>query len=262
MTSLASGSSGNAFLVQTGGTAVLVDAGITLANLAPALQAAGVQPSALACALLTHEHSDHLASAGALSRRYGVPLLGTAETLGYLKGRLGEREALVPGARRLVGDLAFTPFSVPHDAANPVGYLFEDGDSRVVLATDLGHVPTELLSILRSSQLLILEANHDITRLWGGPYPRSLKERVAAPTGHLSNEQCGDCLVECASGRPQWVWLAHLSDVNNSPRRALQSINRTLAKAEVATLQVQVALRDKPSLSWSPPDACFQARLF
>jgi phosphoribosyl 1,2-cyclic phosphodiesterase len=258
---LASGSSGNAFLVQAGGTTVLVDAGIPLARLLPALAADGVTPDRLTCLLLTHEHADHLTAAASLARRYRVPVLGSAGTLACLTGRGGERVCVTAGSRMQLGELAVTPFAIPHDGAQPVGYLLEEGETRVCLATDLGHVPPELLPVFRRCELLIVEANHDAQRLWNGPYPRFLKERVAAPTGHLSNDQTGECLVACASGAPQRVWLAHLSAVNNSPRSALRSVGERLRRADIDTMQVEVALRDRPSLTWSSTEECFQPRL-
>ena len=261
VTALASGSSGNAYLIQAGTTAVLVDAGITLVQLGAALASAGLTIPRLTCLLLTHEHSDHLSSAAALSRRHGLPVLATPGTLAYLPGCQGERIALAEGARLSMGELAVTPFAVPHDGAEPVGYLLEHEGVRVCLATDLGHVPRDLLPVLRTCDLLVLEANHDWQRLWQGPYPLSLKQRVAAPTGHLSNEQAAACLIECASGGPQWVWLAHLSATNNSPRFALRAVTARLHEAQVRTLNVQVALRDRPSLTWHSAKTYYQPPL-
>lgn len=258
---LASGSSGNAFLVQTDEVRVLVDAGVPLRSLIPALASQGLTPGGLDCILLTHEHSDHLASAAGLARRFAAPVVSTEGTLSRIQSRTVERQVVSPGDSLTLGDLRISTFSVPHDSADPIGYMFEDGDSRVTFATDLGHVPQELIGILRRSNLLILEANHDVTRLWYGPYPRPLKERVASANGHLSNDQTADCLAAVANGKPQWVWLAHLSETNNSPRRALQTVKRKLAETGIGTLEIQVALRDQPSLTWSAREMYFQSRL-
>ncbi len=259
---LASGSSGNAFLVQAGSTTVLLDAGVGLTALARALAAEGTAMADLDCLLLTHEHGDHFSAVASLIRRHRLPVLGSAGTLACLGGNAGERTTLRPGSRTRVGDLAVTAFAVPHDGSEPVGYLLEHGEVRVCLATDLGHVPAELLSIWRGCDLLILEANHDLERLRNGPYPRALKERVASPLGHLSNAQAGDCLVACATSRPLWVWLAHLSATNNSPRCALRSIADHLRREGITTVQLQVALRDRPSLVWDAAEAHCQPRLF
>lgn len=261
VTALASGSSGNAYLIQTSHVAVLVDAGPTLAALAPVLAAEGVGTEGLSAVLVTHEHADHLTSAAAVARRFKAPLLATEGTLARVKAQRAPRESILPEVAFAVGDLRVTPFSLPHDGADPVGFLFDDGTARVALATDLGHVPAELPSVLRACDLLIVEANHDLGRLWEGPYSRPLKERVASPVGHLSNDQTGECLVQSASGRPQWVWLAHLSEVNNSPRRALYTVKRRLAEAGVGTMQVEVALRDRRSVSWSERQSYFQGQL-
>jgi phosphoribosyl 1,2-cyclic phosphodiesterase len=261
VTALASGSSGNAFLVQTDGAAILVDAGLAISALAGSLASLGTSIADLDCLLLTHEHSDHLASAGVLSRRHKLPIVGTEGTLGHLVGATGERVAVPAGARLSIGDLAITPFAVPHDGDEPVGYLLEHGGVRVCLATDLGHVPGELIGVLRDCALVILEANHDVERLWRGPYPRFLKRRVSSAVGHLSNEQAAECLALCASGRPQRVWLAHLSQINNSPRCALNEVTAGLNRRGIDTMRVEVALRDRPSLSWGPGDDCVQPRL-
>ncbi len=258
---LASGSSGNSYLVQAGDTAVLVDAGLPLNSLEPALAGAGVDVAQLRCLLLTHEHRDHLASAAPLSRRYRLPLLGTAGTLACLPGRCGQQQCLSPGSSLAIGPLTISAFSVPHDSAEPVGFLFECDGVRAVLATDLGHVPAELLPVFRSCQLLIIEANHDVKRLWRGPYPQALKQRVAAPTGHLSNDQAAECLLSCSGSEQKWVWLAHLSAVNNSPRGALRAVTDRLRQEQVSTVKVSVALRDRPSLSWNSTEAFYQPRL-
>ncbi|MDA8216793.1 MAG: MBL fold metallo-hydrolase [Dehalococcoidales bacterium] len=261
VTSLASGSSGNAFLVEAGSTRVLIDAGITLAGIGSGLAHYGLTPADLSCVLLTHEHSDHLCSARSLSRRYFLPLAATAGTLSHLAAHKGEQMRLVPGVGFALDGLAITPFSIPHDGLEPVGYLLEHEGTRACLATDLGHVPEELLSVFRSCDLLILEANHDEDRLWCGPYPRPLKRRVAAPTGHLSNEQTAECLVKVGDGGPRWVWLAHLSSTNNSPRCALETVSARLNREQIGGMQVGVALRDRPSLRWDSAEAFCQGKL-
>jgi phosphoribosyl 1,2-cyclic phosphodiesterase len=259
---LASGSSGNAYLVQAGGTAILVDAGVSLTSLEAGLDAVSVAPSGIASVLLTHEHSDHMSSAAAFSRRHGAPLVGTAGTLRFLRGRIGEQLPVSSGHSFRIRDLTVTPFAVPHDSAEPVGYLIEHGGTSVCLATDLGHVPPDLLPIFGSSSLLVIEANHDLQRLWRGPYPRFLKTRVAATTGHLSNDQTGDCLVSCADGKAKTVWLAHLSDTNNSPRCALDTVQARLRQEGIDNLDLRVALRDRRSLAWSSEEGSnSQARL-
>lgn len=263
VTSLASGSSGNSYLVEGEESAILIDAGIPLRAIEQSLAAVGKSPTQLAALLLTHEHSDHIYAAGALARRYRTPLLGTAGTLEYVPNRTAARQTLKPGERRTIGSFDVTPFTVPHDGSDPVGYLVEEAGIRVCIATDLGHVPGELLPVFEDCDLLILEANHDLQLLWQGPYPRFLKQRVAALTGHLSNEQTADCLVTCAGSRQRAVWLAHLSETNNSPKLALEAVTARLKAEDVRNLTVQVALRGRRSLRWDSAEHMLsQATLF
>jgi phosphoribosyl 1,2-cyclic phosphodiesterase len=259
---LASGSSGNSYLVQAGATTVLVDAGVAQRTIRGALAHLSLSPDSLVCLLLTHEHSDHVANAGALAKRLHLPIFGTTGTLAALPLLGGECQAVHAGAKLHIGELAVTPFSVPHDGREPVGYCLEHGDVRVCLATDLGHVPPEVEPTIRASDLVILESNHDVARLWRGPYPFALKQRVASPTGHLSNDQAAECLLRCAGERPRSAWLAHLSDTNNSPRLALRTVSERLQSEGVTNLHLEVALRDRPSLCWDSALRDHQPRLF
>ena len=259
---LASGSSGNAYLFQAGATALLVDAGVALRGVSAALSQLGLASESLACLLLTHEHSDHVANAGALARRLGLPILGTAGTLDALALAGVENQPVRAGEMFRVGELAVTAFSVPHDGREPVGYYLEHGDVRVCLATDLGHVPEDIIPALRRSDLVILESNHDVARLWRGPYPYPLKQRVASLTGHLSNDQAAECLLKCAGEWRRSAWLAHLSAANNSPRLALRTVSERLRTEGVTNLHIEVALRDHPSLCWDSALCVHQPPLF
>mgnify|MGYP005846776065 CR=1 FL=1 len=258
---LASGSSGNCYLVQAGATALLIDAGVSLRCVSTALARLGLAPASLSCLLLTHEHSDHVGNAATLARRLCLPVMGTAGTLDCLPHDRSGQQRIRAGEAFRIGELAVTAFAVPHDGAEPVGYYFEHRSARVCLATDLGHVPAELMPAMRSSDLLILESNHDVGRLWHGPYPWPLKQRVASLTGHLSNDQAAECLLGCAGGRLSAAWLAHLSATNNSPRLALRTVTERLRAEGVAHLRVEVAPRDRPSLCWDSTARCHQPPL-
>jgi phosphoribosyl 1,2-cyclic phosphodiesterase len=260
---LASGSSGNAFLVETGDACLLLDAGLSAARLHDALTEVATRVGALAGIVLTHEHTDHASGAVRLARRLGVPIYGTPGTLAALRleeGEPVEQVMLLPGRPTRIDGMHVTPFQVSHDAAEPVGLLLEHEGFGVALATDLGSVDDRTAEWVSQADLLIIEANHDLERLWHGPYPYVLKRRIAGPHGHLSNDQAAACVARAAErGRVRWSWLAHLSETNNTQRGALGAVQARLCGADVT---VEVVRRSKPSLSWRSDRLYRQGRLF
>ncbi len=193
--SLASGSSGNAYLVLTDTAKVLIDAGVGVMALRRALQTNGLNATELDAVFITHEHYDHVRGLCRLIRGCSPPVYGTEATLRRLELPWNQAEPVLPEQTVTVGDLKVTPFAVPHDGVAPVGYFLEDDSCRAMLATDLGYVPEQLLPLMSTADLLVLEANHDLHWLNRGPYPRFLKERVASDHGHLSNDQTWRCLL-------------------------------------------------------------------
>lgn len=211
---------------------------------------------------VTHEHADHASAVGAVCRRFDVPAVASPGTLDELRrgGLQVEGIAQPVGTTVALGQFLVTSFGLPHDARQPVGYLVGFGPWRVALAVDLGESCEELISALRQADLIILDSNHDLRRLLGGPYSGALKARIAAPKGHLSNEQAARILLQVADGRPRTVWLAHLSAVNNSPRLARRTVARIFEAAGANPVRVDVALRDRPSAVWSPLELATQGR--
>jgi len=262
---LASGSSGNAFLVQAGATNLLLDAGLPQRILASHLARFGVGAAGLEAILLTHEHVDHSSSAGAMSRRATAPVVANAATLQAALQRSEQAFAtseLPTGTERGFGCIGVRSFPVPHDAAEPVGYVLEVGSQRIVYCTDVGSVTPEVRSALQGATLAIVEANHDLAWLLRGPYTPEMKERVASPTGHLSNADCADLLAHrLIEGGPLTVWLAHLSRVNNSPSLARRSVLAQIAAQTRAPFALEIALRDHPSVSWRPGSKAVQTSL-
>jgi phosphoribosyl 1,2-cyclic phosphodiesterase len=260
---LASGSSGNAVLVETEEGCLLLDAGLSASRLYEALQSVAARLDRFRGIILTHEHSDHACGALRLARKLDVPIYGTRGTLDGLRlddDRPVEQVVIVPGRPTAIDGLRVTPFSVSHDALEPVGLLIERDGFAIALATDLGTVDDRTIDWTSQADLLILEANHDLHRLWHGPYPGMLKRRIASPTGHLSNDQAAAGLAGIAErGRVKWAWLAHLSETNNSQRAALGAVQARLGGADVA---VDVARRHKPSLVWRSDQLYRQGRLF
>jgi len=225
---LGSGSGGNSTLVVSGGTAVLIDAGLSYRRVRGELEELGIEPQKIAALLITHEHADHCSEVSYLAARFGCPIYGTRGTLEALGFYLSGREELRPfafGERLEIGDLLVKPFPVSHDAAEPCGYLIEDGESRLGLATDLGVATPEVLENLAECDAVILEANHDLEMLRSGPYTWELKQRIRSEIGHLSNEAAGEALAELARrGRLKKALLTHLSQQNNRPELALETV--------------------------------------
>lgn len=246
---LGSGSRGNATLVELGGTRLLVDAGVSAARLARRLESAGVAPSRVDGILLSHEHEDHTRGAERFSRKYGVPVICSIQTLEAMDcspRHFAAWQAL--GAEPFdLGGARVEAFPVPHDAAAPVGFLLHGEGLRLGLATDLGHATMLVVERLRGCQLLLIEANHDDRMLQEGPYPWPLKQRVAGRLGHLSNREAAALLAETVDGECRAVVLAHLSERNNRPALARHEVQRALAAGPGRGVELRVAAADRPS---------------
>ena len=254
MHSLASGSSGNAMLVQGGGTNLLIDAGIGVRSLAAMMAKRGVVDGKLDAVLLTHEHTDHSIGAGPIARRTGAPLVGNGATLGAYAERdplgFGTIE-MATGAEITVGAFAVRSFPVPHDAVEAVGYVLECGSTRIAYFTDAGCRTQAMRDALWGANLAVVEANHDLEWLRRGPYAPEMKARVASATGHLCNDDCADLIAErLEEGGPLSLWLAHLSRVNNSVSLARRSVRERIVQQTRVPFHLDIALRDQPSISW------------
>ncbi len=232
--SLLSGSSGNCTYVTDDTTHLLVDCGATGKYITECLSRLGVHPSQISAILVTHEHRDHVSGVGVLSRKYGIPVLATEGTLSEMNGICGRfhscADKISSGKEISIGSLSVRAFSIPHDAAEPVGYRFADDGSTFAIATDLGHISDELTEELTGSNSIIIEANHDSELLRTGPYPYYLKRRIAGERGHLSNDSCGHLCAMLAKTGTRAFWLGHLSQENNVPTLAYESVKSILEK--------------------------------
>ena len=263
--SLASGSSGNAVLLTAGGRGLLIDAGLPGRTLAAALSARGIRAGTVDGIVLTHEHDDHTRGAGILSARLGCPLVANRATLQAASFRfsLGESIELCSGHEMQLGEFRVRSFRVSHDAAEPVGYVVECAGSRIAYATDTGRVTRGLREAMRGADLCILESNHDVDWLWRGPYSPIMKCRVASDRGHLSNHDAAELLAERLEERgPATIWLAHLSRVNNSPAFARKYALEQIESRTRVPFQLEIALRDRPSVTWRPGAYVLQPTLF
>jgi phosphoribosyl 1,2-cyclic phosphodiesterase len=256
--SLASGSSANCMYLEADGVRILIDAGLSAKAICSDLEFMGVNPNDLTAILLTHEHGDHLRSVKTFNRRHKVPVVANQRTLAAAGIVSDNVEVLPTGQQLQLGPLSIRSFAIPHDSREPVGYFIECGDWHVCFATDLGHAPKGIEEYLRQSDLMILEANHDRQQLINGPYPAVLKSRILSDYGHLSNDATAELLTRSISGRPQWVWLAHLSEVNNHPRKAERCVKNRLSLEGVSSVTVSVAERDRRSLTWQAGEAFMQ----
>jgi phosphoribosyl 1,2-cyclic phosphodiesterase len=250
--SLGSGSSGNLLLVESAGGLTIVDCGLGPRRLPGALAAAGRTLDDVQNILLTHEHGDHAGGLAAFRQRE-VSIVCTAGTARAAGVPAALHVAISAGAPTSVGSLTVRSFVVSHDAAEPCGFQIEVAGVRIALLTDLG-VPDDLLrSAIAGTDLVVLEANHDVDLLRSGPYPVHLKRRVLSATGHLSNDDCADLLLASLQGaeRQPAIWLAHLSETNNRPELALSTVRQRFARAGLAAA-IEVLPRRRPGPIWTP----------
>ena len=248
---LCSGSSGNASYLEAGGARLLIDAGLPASRITALLEDIDVEANTLRGILVTHEHSDHVAGVGVLSRRYDLPVYATAGCWAQMRHMLGEIKprnirVIEPDQAFFIQELSVLPFSTPHDAAEPVGFLFEQNGRKVALMTDIGHVSSHMLERIAGSDLLLLESNHDVEMLRAGGYPYPLKMRILSASGHLSNEDAGLVLVKLYQSGLRNAIIGHLSRENNTPDLALLTVLSVLAQAGIEDMRVDVALHDRP----------------
>jgi phosphoribosyl 1,2-cyclic phosphodiesterase len=262
--SLATGSSGNAILVQAGETSLLIDCGLPTRAVEGYLKRAHIDPASLSAIALTHEHTDHVQSAGVMARRYNVPIVANRRTLDEGATALGGEVPcleLATGSTRTIGQIELASFPIPHDAVEPVGYFLSYQNWNICIILDAGKPSYEMRQPLRRADLAIIEANHERERLITGPYTRVLKARILSEIGHLSNNEAAQLLAETANGGHRWAWLAHLSEVNNTPRIALRTVSHYLRHEGVTNTELAISRRDLPSVHWESDAAAWQERL-
>lgn len=255
---LSSSSKGNAVFVGTSTANILIDAGISCKRLEQSLLSRGISPSAIAGIFITHEHIDHIKGAALFSRKYGTNIYATEPTIEKIQNTAKKESELLPidkvvyikpNKKIVIQDLQLYTFPIPHDAEQPVGYTMFDGKSKISIATDLGYVPDKFCEIMKNSDIVLLESNHDIQMLKEGTYPFALKKRVLGNYGHLSNNAAGDFLSSIVSPKLKYVFLGHLSQENNTPQQALETVCRTLhgnGFSENLPFSLQVAPAEVP----------------
>ena len=249
---LFSGSSGNSIYISCGGVRLLVDAGVSAARIQAGLREIGVDVRDLDAILITHEHVDHVRGLGVLCRKYRLPVYANEGTWnGILLREAGIPPACVrtfyTGEDFYIGRMNVHPFPIPHDASEPVGYAFDCCGLRCAVATDLGHISPTWMNAISGCRALVLEANHDVEMVQRGPYPAHLKRRILGAKGHLCNEDCAKALRTLVESGTRAVFLAHLSQDNNLPELAYNTVCGALNEAGCAVgtdVRVSVARRD------------------
>jgi len=232
--SLGSGSAGNSLLVECGDTCLMLDCGFGLRETVTRLARLGRQPADLTGILVTHEHGDHLGGAFRLARKFSLPLWMTHGTWCAARESDAGLDLRVIGSDcpRVIGQLEVQPFPVPHDAREPVQYVFSDAVHRLGILTDIGEITPHVREILSGCDGLVLECNHDAAMLAASSYPLSVKRRIAGRYGHLENSAAAGLLSQIDCSRLQHLVAAHLSERNNSPRLAVGALARALGCAE------------------------------
>ena len=246
---LASGSKGNSLYLATDEVRLLVDAGLSAREIERRLETIGVSPNTLDAVIVTHEHIDHVRAVGTLSRRYKLPVYINKGTLAHLPqviGSLREKEEFVAGHSFCLQDLTVHPFTISHDAVDPVGFTFVNGSVKIGLCTDLGAATRLVHRHLEGCRVLILEANHDVDMLRNGPYPWPVKQRVTSRLGHLSNEQSAEVVTEVFDENLGEVILAHVSETNNSSDLVLKTFVGMLDPHMRERLKITLASQHRP----------------
>ncbi len=237
--SLGSGSRGNATLIQAGNTRLLLDDGFSLRELEQRLARLELHPENIDAVLVTHEHGDHIKGVGPLARKYQMPVWMTHGT--WRNASCGDvPELRLFGSHTpafIIGDIEVTPFAVPHDAREPTQFTFAFQDLKLGILTDAGSFTPHVIAAIRDVDALLLECNHDPQMLRDGPYPPRLQERVGGSYGHLSNDQAAQLLSRIDHARLQHLVVGHVSEKNNSPQLARQSL-----EAVCETLSTRISL--------------------
>jgi phosphoribosyl 1,2-cyclic phosphodiesterase len=240
---LGSGSRGNASLVEFGSTLLMIDCGLPCKVVEERLAAVGRQPRDVTAILVTHEHNDHAHGVATFARRHNTPVWMTPGTASAMPA-ITRVQHLSCHRDLTIGAIKVLPFPVPHDAREPCQFAFEAAGRRLGMLTDAGYVTPHMYERLAACDALALECNHDLESLHRGPYPESLKARVASRFGHLNNAQTTELLHRLDATRVQWVIGLHLSERNNSPEHVRSALQPALDRARYP---LHLATQDTPT---------------
>lgn len=253
--SLASGSSGNSVFVEHKGSKILIDCGFSGRKIENLLSQIGENPSDLDAIFLTHEHMDHVKGAGVISRRYDIPIYANKGTwLSFIKnaGKLKEENIKIFRSNSFLNFNSFDifPISIHHDANEPVGFILYLDNKKITVLTDTGIIDDRILNEIKGSDVYYFEANHDLDALKRGPYTYPMKVRIMGKMGHLSNDQSAKFLADAIQGKNEKIFLAHLSETNNSEELCKITVDNYLKSCGLDTsrdIKLEVAKRHAPS---------------
>lgn len=256
--SIASGSSGNCIYAGSDSTHILVDVGISGKRTEEGLKKLDLSPGDIDGIFITHEHTDHIAGLGIISRKYEIPIYATCGTIEAIRqsssvGEIPEElfHPVLADEKIVIKDLVCNPMKISHDAAEPVAYRIYYGRKKIAIVTDLGNYNDYTVESLKGMDAVLLEANHDINMLQVGPYPYYLKQRILGDRGHLSNERAGQLLCKILHDNMQAVVLGHLSKENNLPELAYEAVRVEVTMTDMGKymkdIPMQVALRSEVS---------------
>jgi len=256
--SFGSGSSGNCYFLFTETDGILIDTGVGIRTLKKHFKDYGLTIASVHHVLITHDHADHIKSVGSFSHEYNVPVYTTREVHAGISRNYCVQRKIQPelicyvekGKSFELGEFRVTPFNVPHDSSDNVGYRIECKGVVFCIITDAGMVTDEMKQYIGSANYLVMEANHDEEMVLNGPYPRYLKERILSDNGHLSNKNCAKALAENVTEKLRKVWLCHLSEENNHPelaRKTIESVLRGYGLIVGKDMQMEILKRKTPS---------------
>ena len=247
--SLASGSKGNCLYLETGETRVLIDVGLSLRETVLRMEEVGIDASGIHAVLVTHEHIDHIRSAGSFARKFNVPvfashMVNSKSDKYFKKTQVNEFDS---GSAFTFRDVHIDPVPITHDSCDPVGFVIESREGRAASVTDFGIVTRLVTEKLRGCRFLNLESNHDVDMLMNGPYPWELKQRIKSRHGHISNDESLALLHELAHDGLEILVMAHLSEVNNHPEHVVRSTDSFLRDQNVCAPQIVIGDQYKAS---------------
>lgn len=235
--SLSSGSCGNCYYLGNSYYGILIDVGLGPRVIKKRLAEHGVDLSSILAILITHDHYDHIKSVGLLGGKLHIPVYATQKVHKAIRNSPlihqninGSTKFIEIGKKFIIEDFHITPFEVPHDSVENIGYYFEFGGQKLTLVTDVGNITDEIAHFISKANHLIIESNYDEDLLKNGSYPAHLKQRITSGTGHLSNRQTAEFLANNFSSQLRNIWLCHLSGDNNNPDLAYKTISETLTK--------------------------------
>ena len=252
--SLYSGSSGNCYFVESDNTKLLIDAGVSLKKIEEGLNSIDILPSSLDGILVTHEHADHIQSLGNISKKYDIPVYANIETFDSMQKQTSKISDKNINYIKInesfdINDIKIKSFSIPHDAANPCGFILQNDDSKICTATDIGHMTKDIIRNLEGSSFILLESNYDPEVLRYTKYPYKLKLRIASATGHLSNSEAGATINHLMGCGLKTAMLGHLSKESNFPELAYQTVVDEIIQSgtDISKINLSVASRDNVS---------------